>query len=58
MAMEFFVFPVDAFQFSKFYENETRHDKRNFDCYIQGHKCVKLLEILTKHFLNFFCVGK
>ena len=30
MEIEFFVFPVEAFQFSKFHENDTKHDKRNF----------------------------
>ena len=27
---EFFIFPVEGFQFSKFHENEAIHDKRNF----------------------------
>ena len=26
----FFVFSMEAFQFSKFYENKSKHDKRNF----------------------------
>ena len=30
MDIEFFVFLVVAFLFSKFHENETKHDKHNF----------------------------
>ena len=30
MAIDYFVFSVEAFQFSKFHENEAKHDKRNF----------------------------
>ena len=30
MAIEFFVSAVEAFQFAKFHENDTEHDKRNF----------------------------
>ena len=29
MDIEFFVFSVEAFRFSKFQENESKHDKRN-----------------------------
>ena len=30
MATKFFIFPIKAFQFSKFKENEAKHDKHNF----------------------------
>ena len=30
MEIEVFVFLMEAFLFSKFYENEAKHDKRNF----------------------------
>ena len=30
MGIEFLVFSVEAFQFSKFYKKEAKHDKRNF----------------------------
>ena len=30
MSIEFFVFQVEAFQFSKFYENVAKLDKDNF----------------------------
>ena len=30
MAIEFFVFQVEAFQFSKFYENVAKVDNNNF----------------------------
>ena len=30
MAIKIFVFFVEVFQFSKFHENEAKHDKRNF----------------------------
>ena len=41
MAMEFFVFHVEAFQFSKFHENLGKRHKG-----IQGQKFVKLMEKL------------
>ena len=49
MAMEFFVFHVEAFQFSKFHENVDKLHKGNFkrglsDHDIQGQKFVKLME--------------
>ena len=30
MVIKFIVFQVEAFQFSKYHENEVNHDKRNF----------------------------
>ena len=56
MAIEFFIFPVQKFfkEFSRFYENEAKHDKRNFEKSltvtrdIQDQKFVKLLEKLLK----------
>ena len=56
MAIEFSIFPVDKFskEFSRFYENEAKHDKHNFEkgltvtCDIQDQKFVKLLEKLLK----------
>lgn len=30
MTNEFFVLPVEAFHFSKFYEIEAKHDKHSF----------------------------
>ena len=30
MRIKFFDFPVEAFWFSKFHENEAKHEKRNF----------------------------
>ena len=47
MAVKFFVFPVEALQFSKFHGNKAKYDKRNFkrfDRRIQGQKIVKLME--------------
>ena len=31
MAINFSIFPVGAFQFYKFQENEAKHDKGNFE---------------------------
>ena len=31
MEIKFFIFSVEAFQFSKFYENEANHDKRSYE---------------------------
>ena len=31
MAIDFSIFPVGAFQFYKFHENEAKHDKHNFE---------------------------
>ena len=42
MAMEFFVFHVEAFQFSKFHENLGKRHKGSYG--IQGQKFVKLME--------------
>ena len=49
MAMEVFVFQVEALQFSKFHENVDKLHKGNFsrglsDHDIQGQKLVKLME--------------
>ena len=30
MDIEYFFFSKEAFQYSKFYENEVKHDKRNY----------------------------
>ena len=30
MEIEFFIFSLQALQFFKFYENEVKHEKRNF----------------------------
>ena len=30
MENEYFVFSKEAFQYFKFYENEAKHDKRNY----------------------------
>ena len=56
MAIEFSIFPVEKFskEFSRFYENEAKHDKHNFEKGltvtrdIQDQKFVKLLEKLLK----------
>ena len=49
MAMEVFVFQVEALQFPKFHENVDKLQKGNFnrglcDHDIQGQKFVKLME--------------
>ena len=56
MAIEFFIFPVEEFfkEFSRFYENEAKHDKRNLEKSltvtrdIQDQNFVKLLDELLK----------
>ena len=30
VVIDFFIFPVEAFHYFKFYENEAKYDKRNF----------------------------
>ena len=50
IAMEFFVFQSEAFQFSKLYEFVVKLDKGNFkrlDRDIQGQKSLKLLEMVA-----------
>ena len=53
MAIEFFVFQLEAFQFSSFYEYVAKSDKDNFK--IQGQKFVKLLEEVAWNFASLFC---
>ena len=53
METKLFLFSVEASQFSRFHENESKHKQLNFnrfDCEIQGQKFVKLQE---KSALNF-----
>ena len=43
MEMEFFVFQVESFQFSKFHESVVKLYKGNFERDFQGQKFEKLL---------------
>ena len=52
MEIELFVFSVEASQFSKFHENQSKHNKLNFDCEIQCQNFVKLQEKSALNFAN------
>ena len=45
MVIKFFVFSEEAFKFSKFHENETKHEKRNFERGL----IVKICKMLEKN---------
>ena len=52
MAIKFFVFELEAFEFSKFYESKVKLEEGNIkrgllDCEIQDQKFLKLLEKVT-----------
>ena len=51
MEIDFFVFSVEVFQFSKLHQNEAKHDKVNFksqlDRDVQGQYLGQLLEKLA-----------
>ena len=45
MMIMFFVFSEEAFNFSKFHENETKHEKHNFERGL----IVKICKMLEKN---------
>ena len=58
VAIEFFIFLIKTFEFSKFYENEAKHDKinsrRGLTVIFKGSKIIKLLENLAENFASAF----
>ena len=52
MAIEFFIFQVEAFQFSKLYEKVDKPDNRNFKRVLTMTLKVENLQIFEKKWLK------